>query len=122
MIADFYNKIGEIVEKDARYKADAYEFVMQALGFTQKRLNRNGHVTGRELLEGIKELGLEQYGPMTKMVFQHWGVKKTDDFGEIVFKMIENGLMGKNENDSIDDFKNVYDFEEVFDSKKQFGL
>jgi len=112
----------EIVEKDTRYKADAYEFVMQALGFTQKRLNRSGHVAGRELLEGIRQLGLEQYGPMTKAVFQHWGVEKTDDFGEIVFKMIENGLMGKNDNDSIDDFKNVYDFDEVFDSKKQFGL
>ena len=122
MILDFNKRVGEITKKDPRYKPDAYEFVMRALWFTQRRLNREAHVTGKELLEGIREFGLEQYGPMTKAVFQHWGVEKTDDFGEIVFKMIENGLMGKNDNDSIDDFKNVYDFDEVFDSKKQFGL
>jgi len=122
MITDFYKKIEEITEKDPRYKSDAYEFVLHALGFTQKKLNRKGHITGQELLEGIRQLGLEQYGPMTNTLFQHWGVKKTEDFGEIVFNMVEVGLMGKDEKDSRKDFKNVYNFEEAFDSKKQFRL
>lgn len=122
MVVDFYKKIEEITERDLRYKPDAYEFVMQAFGFTQTELKREGHVTGRELLEGIREYGLEQYGPLTKTVFQHWGVNTTEDFGEIVFNMVENGLMGKTDKDSRDDFKNAYDFKQIFDSKKQFKI
>ena len=122
MIVDFNQKINEISEKDSRYKPDAYGFIIQALRFTQERLERKGHITAKELLEGIKEYGLEQYGPMTKTVFGHWGITTTEDFGEIVFNMVENKLMGKNEKDSCDDFRNVYDFGEVFDSRKQFRI
>jgi uncharacterized repeat protein (TIGR04138 family) len=122
MNEDFYKKIEGIVRKDRRYKPDAYEFMMQALWFTQKRLNRSTHVSARELLEGVRDFGLNQYGPMTKSVFEHWGVGATDDFGEIVFNMIESGLMKKSEEDSRLDFKDVYDFEEalnVFGVKKR---
>lgn len=119
---DFYKEIEEIVKKDQRYKADAYEFVMHGLWFTQKKLERKDHVRGKELLEGIRELGLELYGPMTRTVFAHWGVEKTGDFGEIVFNMIENGLMSKTDKDSRDDFKDVYGFKETFDVKEQFRL
>lgn len=122
MIMDFYKKIEEIVEKDKRYRVDAYEFVMQALWFTQKELKRKGHVTGKELLEGIREFGLQEYGPMTRTVFQHWGVRTTEDFGEVVFNMVENGLLGKTDKDSREDFKNVYDFDEAFDIKDRFKL
>ena len=122
MILDFNKKVEEIINKDPRYKQDAYEFVMQALFFTQRKLNRRGHITGKELLEGIRDCGLEQYGPMTKTVFQHWGITKTEDFGEIVFNKVDNGLMGKNESDSRSDFKNIYDFNQAFDSKRQFKL
>ncbi len=122
MIVDFFKKINDITKRDARYKADAYEFVMEALWFTQKKLRRNGHVTGKELLEGIRDFGLEQFGPMTETVFQNWGITKTEDFGEIVFNMVEHGLMNKTESDSRQDFKNVYNFKEAFDSRKLFGI
>ena len=122
MIVDFYKRVERITQKDNRYKPDAYEFIMQALEFTQGKLKRTGHVTGGELLDGIREYGLEQYGPMTKNVFSHWGVLTTDDFGEIVFNLVENGLMGKTEGDSRKDFKNIYDFKKVFDSKRQFEI
>lgn len=115
MLSDFYKKVEGIVKIDPRYKPDAYEFVMQALWFIQKKLERKGHITGKELLEGIREFGLEQYGPMTKTVFSHWGIKSTDDFGEIVFNMVEHKLLSKTEKDSRDDFKNVYDFNKAFD-------
>ena len=118
MIMDFRRKVEQIIGVDPRYKPDAYEFVMQALWFTQRKLNRRGHISGKELLEGIREFGPDQYGPMTKTVFNHWGVKTTDDFGEIVFNMLESGLMGKSESDCCDDFKGVYDFNEAFDIKK----
>ena len=113
-MSNFYKKVEEIVDKDPRYRPDAYEFVMQALWFTQKKLNRKGHVTGRELLEGIREFGLDQYGPLVRTVFGHWGIKATEDFGEIVFSMVENKLLGKTDQDSREDFKNVYDFDKAF--------
>jgi len=121
MNVDFYKKIEEIIGKDPRYKADAYEFMMQALWFTQKKLQRTAHVSAKELLDGARDFGLNQYGPMTKSVFEHWGVKSTDDFGEIVFNMIDHNLMKKSDRDCRQDFKNVYSFEEtlnVFGVKK----
>jgi len=111
----FYKKLAAIVEKDTRYKPDAYEFVMQGLWSTQKKLKKPAHVTGRELAEGIREFALEQYGPMVKTVFEHWGVKSTADFGEIVFAMVDQGIMGKTEEDSREDFLDVYSFDEAFD-------
>ncbi len=115
---DFDKRLEVILEQDKRYKPDAYEFVMQALGFTQTKLKRKGHVSANELLEGIRELAIEQFGPMTGTVFEHWGVNSTEDFGEIVFNMVDNGLLFKTKEDSKDDFKEGYDFKEVFDSKK----
>lgn len=122
MTSDFNKKVEEIIEKDSRYKFDAYVFVMEALWFTQNKLKRKGHVTGKELLGGIREFAIEQYGPMTKTVFKHWGIRVTEDFGEIVFNMVENGLMSRTDRDCRDDFKNVYDFGEAFDSKELFRL
>jgi uncharacterized repeat protein (TIGR04138 family) len=91
---------------------------MSALGFTQKKLNRKGHVTGGELLEGIRQMALELYGPMARTVFEHWGIYNTEDFGHIVFNMVNVGLMSKTKEDSINDFKDVYDFKKVFDEVK----
>jgi uncharacterized repeat protein (TIGR04138 family) len=111
---NFYETIEEIYLKDKRYKPDSYEFVMQALHFTQNKLKRTGHISGTELLEGIREFVIEQYGPMAKTVLRHWGINKTEDFGNIVFNMIEKKLLAKTESDSINDFKDVYDFKVVF--------
>ncbi len=119
MDAEFYQKIEEVIQRDPRYKADAYEFMMQALWFTQKRLKRANHVTARELLEGARDLGLNNYGPMTASVFEHWGVRNTADFGEIVFNMIDAGLMKKSERDSRGEFRDVYDFAQALNA---FGV
>ncbi len=119
MKINFNKKINRIIEKDPRYKADAYEFVMLALTRTQKDLSRKGHVSGGELLKGIRKFGMDQFGPMTKSVFNNWGVEKTADFGAIVFNMIDHGLMSKNADDSLNDFKEIYDFNKdlnVFDA------
>ncbi len=119
---NFHKKVNQIIKKDARYKPDAYEFVMQALHYTQKKLKRDGHVSGRELLGGIREFGLGQYGPMLVTVLEHWGVKITDDFGEIVFNMIDNGIMKKTDEDSVKDFRKVYDFKSAFDVTEHIKL
>lgn len=111
-----------IVKNDPRYKVEAYAFLFAALSHTQTKLNKPRHVTGRELLEGIKELALEKYGKIARTVLEHWGVRKTDDFGEIVFNLVEAGLLGKTDEDKKEDFKDVYDFEEVFDKGYQFEV
>jgi uncharacterized repeat protein (TIGR04138 family) len=103
-----------ICEKDARYKEDAYEFVLEALSFTQRKIKCPQHVTGQELLEGIKELLMEKFGPMTLLVLQHWGIDATEDFGNIVFNLVDNKVLSKTEEDKIESFRNVYDFDQVF--------
>ena len=108
------NTIDVICEKDSRYKRDAYEFVMEALSFTQKKFKRSTHVTGGELLEGIKEFLLEEFGPLTLSVLKYWGVKSTEDFGHIVFNLVEHKVLSKTEDDNIESFRNGYNFEEVF--------
>lgn len=115
MDVNFFRKIKEIKNKDGRYHPDAYEFVMQSLWFTQKKMKEAGHVSGRQLLEGIRKFAIQQYGPLAKAVFGHWGVKTTNDFGEIVFNMIDAGLLRKTESDKKADFDNVYDFDTALD-------
>ncbi len=107
--------IEKIVEADNRYKIEAYNFVMESLAFTLRKLDKPRHVSAQELLEGIRGYALEQFGVMTRAVFEHWGINSSEDFGEIVFNMVVAGLMSKTVKDSKDDFKNGYDFEEVFD-------
>lgn len=111
-----------IAEKDPRYAIEAYVFVLEALQYTRKRINAPGHVTGQQLLEGIKHLALEKYGSMAKMVFEHWGVKETIDFGNIVINMVNEKILSKTSEDKLDDFRDVYDFEDVFVKDYQLKL
>ena len=107
--------IEKIVHRDKRYKIDAYNFVLESLNYTVRKFKKSRHVTGKELLEGIKEYAKEQFGPMARTVFEHWGVKTTEDFGNIVFSLVDAKILSKTEQDSIEDFRDVYSFEEVFD-------
>ena len=108
------NPLGQVIARDPRYKPDAYVFVHDALGHTWARLDQRRHVTGVELLVGIRDLALQRYGPMAKAVLNSWGVKTTNDFGAIVFNMVEAGLLSKTEEDCIEDFHAVYDFDDAF--------
>ncbi len=115
----FEEALAEIQAKDPRYQRDAYFFVREALDHTQKtigkdRRGRIRHVTGQELLAGIREYALQQFGPMTKALLVEWGVRRGEDFGEIVFNMIEVGWLAKTDKDSRADFAGGYDFDEAF--------
>ena len=114
MNAAFYSIIENICEKDLRYKEEAYQFVMEALTYSQKKFKSPKHVPGESLLEGMKELILQRYGPLAMTVLQHWGVKSTEDFGHIVYNLVENQLMGKSVEDTFDSFRDAYNFDEVF--------
>ena len=116
---NFEETIESIVGKDPRYQRHAYFFLREALDHTQKLLGRSGkdeihHVTGQELLEGIRAYALLQYGPMTITVLNEWGIRQCEDFGEMVFNMVEVSILAKTERDTRDDFKNGYDFIEAF--------
>ncbi len=116
---NFGESVDEIVHMDRRYDRDAYYFVREGLDFTIRMLKKNSHGTGRhvsgqELLEGLRRFALNQFGPMAKTVLTHWGVNQCEDFGEIVFHMVDKGILGKTEQDTPEDFKGGYDFDEVF--------
>ncbi len=111
---NFYEAIEEVCIKDRRYKPDAYEFIMEALHYTQAKFKKESHVSGKELLEGVKELIIQKYGVMSKTVLKRWGITTTMDFGNIVFNMIGSKLLSKTESDCVEDFKDVYNFEAAF--------
>ena len=107
-----------------RYRPNAYKFVFAALRYTQEALGREAesdpegaeaHISGAELLDGIRRLAHERFGLMAVTVFHQWGIRETDDFGRIVFELIEQGEMRKTDRDQLGDFTNVYDFHKAFD-------
>jgi uncharacterized repeat protein (TIGR04138 family) len=111
----FEEAVQLILAKDSRYQRDAYGFVRDALDHTKKTAGKKAlHVTGQQLLEGIREFGLSQLGPMAVTVFEEWGIRDCKDFGEIVFNLVDNGVLAKTENDRRADFANGYDFWEAF--------
>src|SRR5437762_10165239 len=115
----FEEAFEKIRAKDPRFHRDAYLFVKEALDLTTKRVARENkgrprHITGQELLEGIKELALSQFGPMAMTVFEEWGIHSCKDFGDIVFNMVEIEMLAKTEQDSRADFQGGFDFEEAF--------
>lgn len=111
---DLAHIIEETAGKDTRYKEEAYFFVLRGLTFTSGKLDKPRHLTGQELSEGIRLYAIDQFGPMAKEVLEHWGIRGTEDLGNIVYNLIEVKLLAKTETDSIDDFKNVYDFKKAF--------
>ena len=118
---NFAEAVDMIVKADTRYDRDAYVFVREGLDFTLKILKKSTHTTpthrhvsGQELLDGLRKYALDQFGPMTKTVLHHWGIKKCEDFGEIVFNLVEKNVLGKTEQDSRADFRSGFDFDEAF--------
>lgn len=117
--ANFEETVEQIVARDPRYQREAYTFVREALDHTHKTIVQRSqegirHVTGQELLAGIRSYALEVFGPMAMLVLQEWGITRGEDFGEIVFNMVECGLLAKTDQDSREDFKGGYDFFEAF--------
>ncbi|MBL9215475.1 MAG: hypothetical protein JNG83_08375 [Opitutaceae bacterium] len=119
---EFSEIVGLICKEDTRFDRKAYNFVRQALDHTVKEVRRKApertgksqHVTGAELLQGIRAYALDQFGPLSKTVLNSWGIQRCSDFGDIVFNLIEYNVFSKTENDRREDFADIYDFEEAF--------
>lgn len=118
---DFQEVVQRICAANGRFRPAAYAFVRQGLDYTLHRLRERGeiegraHIRGPALLEGIREYALEQYGPLARLVLEHWGIHTCRDFGEIVFELVNYGMLGKAEEDRIEDFEDGYDFAEAFE-------
>lgn len=116
-------KLDEVVRKDPRYAYEAYEFLFAALAHTQQRLGRvpttggaaerDYHVTGPELVEGVLDLARREFGLMARTVFRVWGVNRTDDVGELVFNLVAANLMSKRAEDSPEDFRALHDLDKA---------
>jgi uncharacterized repeat protein (TIGR04138 family) len=126
MMTNFNPKLMAVIQQDPRYAYEAYDFIFHAIQYTQRvtgrEMPREGesvqkrhHVSGPELLEGIRQLALAEFGMLAKTVFHMWGIHTTDDWGNIVFNLINGELMSKTSEDNLDDFHAVYDFNEALD-------
>ncbi|HUU30305.1 MAG TPA: Minf_1886 family protein [archaeon] len=120
-LPDKYDFLDELIEHDLRYKKEAYIFVLDSLRATIENLQEARHVTGKELSQSCRRCALELYGPLARTVLDYWGIKSTEDFGEIVFNLIEARQLTKTEQDSKEDFKDVFDFEEAFEKNYPWG-
>lgn len=117
---EFSEAVDLIVAEDGQFDREAYFFLKEALDYTvnqrkKARATTQGeHVTGQQLLEGIRQYALKQFGPMVPTVFSYWNLRRCEDFGTMVYALIRLRQLGKTETDSIDDFKSIYSFEEAF--------
>ena len=117
----------KVLSRDTRYELAAYFFIYEALAFTQKLLGRDDpkldaaqrHVSGRELIEGIRQYAMQGFGPLAPTVFKSWGIRRTADFGEIVFNLVESDLLGKTDGDRREDFADGFDLDTAFEEPLQ---
>jgi uncharacterized repeat protein (TIGR04138 family) len=115
----FVEALDSIVANDPRYQREAYIFLRDALDFATKQQKKAKgttvrHVSGPELLDGVRQYALKEFGPMVLTVFDNWGIRSCEDIGHMVFNLIGAGVFGKTDQDSIEDFKGVYDFQDAF--------
>jgi uncharacterized repeat protein (TIGR04138 family) len=104
-----------------RFHDNAYLFVLSALHFVIERLPDPRHISGRELAEGVRDLAIERFGPMARTVLEHWGIRATVDVGDIVFALVTCGILIKQDEDTIEDFANVFEFDEAFEQNYPWG-
>ncbi|HSH76756.1 MAG TPA: Minf_1886 family protein [Longimicrobiales bacterium] len=107
--------LDRLQERYPRFHARSFIFVLQALHGVIQSLDAPRHVSGQELAEGVRELALDRFGPMARTVLEHWGIHDTEDVGRVVFAMVEQGILIKQEGDHPEDFSDVFDFEEAFE-------
>jgi len=115
----FEEAVAQIIKEDPRYAPAAYQFLREALDFTTQSLKKppegpGRHVTAAELLEGIRQYALHEYGPMAMTVLNDWGIRQCADFGQIVFNLVNKEFLGKTDDDSVRDFDRGYDFATAF--------
>ncbi|MBX6365918.1 MAG: hypothetical protein IRZ00_18890 [Gemmatimonadetes bacterium] len=108
-------------ERHPRFQETAYLFVLSALHHVLESIGEPRHISGRELALGVRDLAIERFGPMARAVLEHWGIESTSDIGELVFALVDAGILIRQEEDSLEDFDGLFDFEESFDRNYPWG-
>lgn len=131
-MAMHHPKLDAVVRKDPRYAYEAYEFLFAALAHTQQRLGRvpstatgperDYHVTGPELVEGVLDLARGEFGLMARTVFRQWGINRTGDIGQLVFNLVDTNLMSKRPEDSLEDFQDLCDLDKALVANYQIEV
>jgi uncharacterized repeat protein (TIGR04138 family) len=122
---EFHNKVKTIINNDNRYPEDAYEFINDAVIYTveKNKKDEKTHVSGKQLLDGVMEFAIVNFGPMAYSVLNEWGIEEGEAVGDIVFNLVKCKILSTNENDTIEDFKNYKDFKTIltshFDTNKK---
>ena len=116
-----HETLGQLQRRNPRFAAEAYLFVLGGLNRKLGELDQPRHITGTELAEAVRDLAIERFGLLARVVLEHWGVHSTEDMGEIVFLLVDHGVLSKQETDRREDFADVYSFEEVFESEYPWG-
>jgi uncharacterized repeat protein (TIGR04138 family) len=101
--------------REQRFDERAYLFVLSALEFCQQRLPERRHITGRELSLACRDLALDRFGVMSRVVLESWGVKSTADFGDVVFALVDLGLLMSQPTDTREEFADVFEFDQAFE-------
>jgi len=121
--------MARLILEDGRYPLDAFEFLhqgleraAQAVHGDQRREPGQRHVSGAQLCHSLRKLALQRWGPLARTVLRRWGVRETLDFGKMVYLLVNNGFMQKTDQDSVEDFRDVYDFDEAFAVATAFTL
>lgn len=119
-MTDTKERLRQIARADGRYSPEAFYFLFEALEVAVKLAGKDGlqgaarHVTGREVLAGLREQALAAFGPLAAYVWRAWGVRETLDWGQVVFLLVDHGLLKRQESDSVEEFRAVYEFDEAF--------
>lgn len=113
--------LARLQQRNPRYAESAYLFLLAALRRCVESLDEPRHVTGPEVANAARELALERYGPLARTVLEHWGIHTTADLGEIVFLLVECGILIKRPSDSREDFEGLFSFEEAFEEAYPWG-
>ncbi|MCK4549133.1 MAG: hypothetical protein KAU49_03150 [Candidatus Krumholzibacteria bacterium] len=113
--SDRWRDVDEAAGADGRYEKYAWRFVFSGVESTMEMMRASGHISGDELLEGLRVIASRQFGPMAKEVLNHWGIYTTRDIGNIVFGLIAAELLEHSDEDSIEEFDDVFDFQKVFE-------
>ena len=124
----FHEVVEGICKEDTRYDRRAYAFVRAGLDYTVAEIRKRQtgrtvksasqatrHIKAPQLLDGMRAFTLDQFGPLSKIVLNEWGIKRCCDFGEIVYNLIEHGIFSKTDEDNREDFREIFSFEDAFE-------
>ena len=116
-----HETLGQLQRRNPRFAVEAYVFVLGGLQRRLAELDCPRHISGVELAGAVRDLAIERFGLLARVVLEHWGVHSTEDIGEIVFLLVDHGVLTKEETDRREDFADVFSFEEVFESEYPWG-